>query len=123
MCVRTRAPNGAGSAFDDNPNTEWSSAGDGDEAWIEVKLAGPAVVSGIEFQSRAMADGSAITESFIVTTDQGQLFGPFSLLDPDNGYHFDIAAEAVSLRFELVETSGGNTGVVDIIVYGELLSE
>jgi len=114
---------GAGSAFDDNPNSEWSSAGDGDEAWIEVKLAGPALVSSIEFRSRAMADGSAITEAFTITTDQGQLFGPFSLPDPDNGYSFDIDAEAETLRFELVETSGGNTGVVDIIVYGKLLSE
>lgn len=114
---------GAGSAFDDNPNTEWSSAGDGNEAWIEVKLAGPALVSSVEFQSRAMPDGSAITEAFTITADQGQLFGPFSLPDPDNGYHFDLNTEAESLRFELVETSGGNTGVVDIIVYGELLSE
>lgn len=30
---------GAGNAFDDNPNTEWSTAGDGDGAWVEVKLA------------------------------------------------------------------------------------
>jgi hypothetical protein len=80
-------------------------------------------VSSIEFQSRAMSDGSAITEAFTITTDQGQVFGPFSLPDPDNGYSFDIDAEAETLRFELVETSGGNTGVVDIIVYGELLSE
>ena len=114
---------GAGSAFDDNPNTEWSSAGDGDEAWIEVKLAGPAQVSSVEFQSRAMPDGSAITKAFTITTGQGQVFGPFSLPDPNNGYRFDLNAEAESLRFDLVETSGGNTGVVDIIVYGELLSE
>lgn len=116
-------PWGAASAFDDNPNTEWSSAGDGDQAWIEVKLAGPALVSALEFRSRAMSDGSAITEAFTVTTGQGETFGPFSLPDPDKGYRFDLSAEAESLRFDLVDTSGGNTGIVDIIVYGEFLTE
>lgn len=114
---------GALSAFDDNPNTEWSSAGDGDEAWIEVKLAGPALVSAVEFQSRAMPDGSAITEAFTITTDRGRRFGPFSLPDPDSGYRFELNSEAESLRFNLVETTGGNTGVVDIFVFGELLDQ
>ncbi len=48
------------------------------------------------------------------------MFGPFSLPDPDSGYRFDINAEAARLRFNLVETSGGNTGVAAIVVFGEL---
>ena len=60
---------GAGMAFDENPNTEWSSKGDGNEAWIEVKLAQRARVDSIEFFSNATSDGSAITLAFTVTTD------------------------------------------------------
>ena len=52
---------GVASAFDDNPNTAWSSAGDGDNAWVEVKLARPARITAVSFHSRSMADGSATT--------------------------------------------------------------
>lgn len=114
---------GAGSAFDDNPNTEWSSAGDGSEAWIEVQLAGPARVDSVEFRSRAMSDGSAITRAFTITTGEGEEFGPFDLPDIDSNYRFEVPIEAQILRFNLMDTSGGNTGVVDIAVYGELLDQ
>lgn len=114
---------GAGSAFDDNPNTEWSSAGDGSEAWIEVQLAGPARVDSVEFQSRSMSDGSAITRAFTVTTPEGEEYGPFDIPDTSSSYRFEVPFEAETLRFNLMETSGGNTGVVDIAVYGELLGE
>ncbi len=114
---------GAGSAFDDNPNTEWSSAGDGSEAWIEVELAGPARVDSVEFQSRSMSDGSAITQAFTIVTGDGEEYGPFELPDTDSSYRFEVPFEAERLRFNLMDTSGGNTGVVDIAVYGELLGE
>jgi len=110
---------GAGSAFDDNLNTEWSSAGDGSAAWVEVKLAQRALINSVDFQSRAMSDGSAITLAFTVTTDDGQSYGPFELPDANSSYSFATAIEAESSRFELVDTTGGNTGAVDIGVYGE----
>ncbi len=109
---------GVASAFDDNPNTEWSSAGDGNDAWIETKLAQPARLEAVSFQSRSMPDGSAITLGFTVTTENGDIFGPFDVPDPDQPYTFEIAVEAQTLRFDLVETTGGNTGVVDIVVLG-----
>ncbi len=114
---------GAGSAFDDNPNTEWSSAGDGDDAWIEVQLAGRARIARVEFWSRAMSNGTAITRAFTVTTDSGETFGPFELPDTDQAYTFDVEIEAETLRFNLMNTTGGNTGAVDIAVYGTLLGE
>ncbi len=114
---------GAGSAFDDSPNSEWSSAGDGDEAWIEVKLAQPARIDSVAFQSRAMSDGSAITNAFTITTETGEVLGPFELPGTDNSYTFDVAIQAETLRFNLMETTGGNTGVVDIAVFGEYLGE
>jgi len=114
---------GAGSAFDDNSNTEWSSAGDGDEAWIEVELAQRARVDSVEFQSRSMSDGSAVALAFTITTGSGELFGPFELPDADSGYAFDINSETKTLRFDLVDTTGGNTGAVNIAIFGALLDK
>ncbi|MDX1437030.1 MAG: discoidin domain-containing protein [Anaerolineales bacterium] len=112
---------GAGSAFDDNPNSEWSSAGDGDAAWIEVELADRANIERIEFQTRSMSDGSAITLAFVVTTDEGLVFGPFDVPDAGKPYSFEVDMEARTLRFDLVQTTGGNTGAVDIGVFGSFI--
>ncbi len=114
---------GANSAFDDNPNTEWSTAGDGDTAWIEVALARPARVDSVAFRTRSMSDGSATALAFTVTPDGGEPLGPFELPDATNMYVFDVAIEAQRLRFDLVSTSGGNTGAVDIAVYGDFVGE
>jgi hypothetical protein len=112
---------GAAAAFDDNPNSEWSSAGDGNEAWVEVKLDGRARIDSVEFQSRAMSDGSAITLAFTITTEDGEVLGPFTLPDANSRYDFDVAIEAETLRFDLMDTTGGNTGIVDVAVYGAFL--
>jgi hypothetical protein len=112
---------GAGSAFDDNPNTQWSSAGDGDNAWVEVQLEKPARIHSVAFWSRSMADGTAITLAFTVTTDSGEVFGPFELLDAESIYQFEVDIQAQTLRFDLMNTTGGNTGAVDIAVYGEFI--
>ena len=114
---------GAVSAFDDNPNTAWSSAGDGDDAWVEVQLEKRARIDRVEFWSRAMSDGSAITQQFTVTTDDGETFGPFVVPDTEGSYTFDVEIEAQTLRFNLMQTSGGNTGAVDIAVYGEFIEQ
>ncbi len=114
---------GAGSAFDDNPNTEWSSAGDGDEAWVEVALAQPARIESVAFQTRSMSNGTAIAKAFTITTDDGDTFGPFDLPDANQPYTFEVAIEAQQLRFNLMDTTGGNTGVVDIAVFGEFIGE
>jgi len=112
---------GIGAAFDDNPNTAWSTAGDGNDAWVEVKLAEPARITAISFYSRSMADGSAITQTFTVTTETGKVLGPFELPDATQPYKFEVAFEAQKLKFELRNTTGGNTGAQDIAVYGEFL--
>ncbi|MFQ5400691.1 MAG: discoidin domain-containing protein [Anaerolineae bacterium] len=109
------------SAFDDNPNTEWSSAGDGSDAWVEVELAQRALVRSVAFQTRSMSDGSAIALAFTITADGGETLGPFELPDVNQPYVFDVAIEANTLRFDLVDTTGGNTGAVDIAVYGEFI--
>jgi hypothetical protein len=49
--------------------------------------------------------------------------GPFEVNDALTLHYFDADLTATRLRFEAVESSGGNTGAVEIEVYGTLVSE
>ena len=68
-----------------------------------------------------MSNGTAIAKAFTITTDGGETFGPFELPDASSTYDFEVDIEAQTLRFNLMDTTGGNTGVVDIAVYGEFV--
>jgi hypothetical protein len=114
---------GAGSAIDGNPGTEWSSSGDGDEAFIEIELADRANVESVEIWTRAMSDGTAEIFSFTLTTDSGEILGPFELSDSTQAYQFEMNVVAETLRLDVVESSGGNTGLVEFIVYGKPVEE
>ena len=114
---------GVHGAVDGNPNTEWSSAGDGDEAWIEVQLAQPAQIDQIMFESRSMSDGTGITHAFTITTGGGETYGPYDVPDAQSEYTFDVDFTAQTLRFDLVDTSGGNAGIVDVAVFGAFVDE
>ncbi len=108
-------------AIDDNPATEWSSAGDGNDAWIEVQFDQPAEPHAIEIWSRSMATSSQMF-TVTVTTDTGETWGPFHLDDPQaspTSHRFDVtAASAVSsVRLDVVDSSGLNTGLKEISVY------
>jgi hypothetical protein len=109
-------------AFDGNPNTEWSSNGDGDHAWFEVKLGQRSHITRLAARSRLMSDGTAEILSFTVTTDDGTVYGPFDLPDAAQSYTFDVDFEASSLRFDVVTSSGGNTGLRDFAAYGGVSS-
>ncbi len=97
---------------------EKALAGDGDDAWIEVELAEVTRIMSVGFWTRTMGD-SAQVRSFQVTTDDGEVHGPFAVDDATTIYYFDANLEAKRLRFEVLETSGGNTGALEIEVYGE----
>lgn len=105
-------------AFDNNPNTAWSSNGDGNSAWVEIKLAQRSHITRIEFWTRSMSDGTARIFEFTVTTDSGEVYGPFSVADASQADYFDVDFEASTLRFDVVDSSGGNTGAVEIAAYG-----
>ena len=104
-------------AIDGDPSTQWSSDGDGDKAWIEIELAAPTRVERVGFWTRTMGSSAQVL-SFRITTDQGEGLGPFELSDAAQIYSFDTDFTAGRLLFEAVETSGGNTGAVEIEVYG-----
>lgn len=105
-------------AFDGNPATEWSSNGDGDDAYFIVDLGGTYHIHTIAYWTRAMSDGTAITQSFTITSDSGEAFGPFELEDYSSISTFEVNFETTLLRFDVESSTGGNTGIIDIAAYG-----
>lgn len=104
----------ATNAIDGDLGTEWSSQGDGDDAYLIVDLGRETDFGAVAFRTREMSDGSAITQSFTVTVDGGDTFGPFSSgSDP-----VEVRFQGRVLRFDVAESTGGNTGAVEIEVYG-----
>ncbi len=112
---------GAANAFDDDPNTAWSSDGDGDDAYVVVELGQPARIQELSFWTRTMSNDTAQIFSFTVTTETGETYGPFELPDPSQAYTFEVDFTAETLRFDVEESNGGNTGAVSIAAFGEPL--
>jgi hypothetical protein len=107
---------GANNAIDGDLNTQWSSNGDGDKAWIEIDLGKEFTINAVGFRTRTMGSSAQI-QQFRVITDKGETFGPFDLADASQVYYFPVHATAQTLRFEVVKSSGGNTGAAEIEVY------
>ena len=101
-------------AFDGDLNTEWSSAGDADEAFITFDLGSGQEIAGVEFLTRTMADGSATTETFFVVVDDGDRLGPFVAGNPANPVLNEVSFTGQLLRFEVHDTTGGDTGAIEI---------
>jgi hypothetical protein len=108
---------GADSAVDGRRDTAWSSNGDGDDAFIEVALAAETRIGAIEVWTRTMSNGTAQTFAFTLTTEHGEVHGPFRLADASRAYRFDVDIVAGRLRLDVVESSGGNTGLVEYAVF------
>lgn len=105
----------AANVVDGDPATEWSTAGDGDEASITIDLGRTVEVVGLGFRSREMTDGSSVIQEYTVTVDDGETLGPFPA-----GAGLSVAEvqfEGRILRFDAATTTGGNTGAVEIEVY------
>lgn len=109
---------GGDSAVDGDPTTQWSSDGDGDDAWIEVELEAEAHITRVGFWTRTMVSSAQII-TFQVVAGDGTVTGPFTLDGASAIHHFETDITTSRLRFEVVESSGGNTGAVEIAVFGE----
>ena len=83
-----------------------------------MELASEPNVTSVGFWTWSMGD-TAQVNSFQVTTDRGETYGPFTVNDATSIYRFDTQFTAKRLRFELLATSGGNTVALEIEVYGE----
>ena len=112
-------PWGANNAIDGNRGTEWSSAGDGNAAFIEIELANRTQLHAVEVWTRTMSDGTSQIEAFTLTVDAGEVLGPFTLRDAARPYRFEVDVTAQSLRLDVVDSSGGNTGLVEFAAYGK----
>jgi hypothetical protein len=110
-------------AFDGSPATEWSSAGDGDDAYFVVELTGRHHIHTIEYWTRSMSDGSAITESFTITIDSGETFGPFELEEFAVLNIFPVDFVTSTLRYDVERSTGGNTGIIEIAAFGTPVDE
>ena len=107
----------AANAIDDSGTTEWSSAGDGDDAFITIDLGDIVEIAGVEFITRSMLDGTAITETFTVTIDDGDTYGPFpagTAVGPELRRMWMASGRVV--RFDVDTSTGGNVGAVEVRV-------
>lgn len=103
-------------AIDGDAATAWSSAGDGDGAWITIELPEPTEVAGFGLRSRSMGDGSSIIERYEVTVDDDRVLGPFEA-DPDGLTVSSTPITGRRFRVDAVATTGGNTGIVEFEIY------
>ncbi|WP_428353888.1 discoidin domain-containing protein [Methyloprofundus sp.] len=110
---------GADSAIDGSANSAWSSAGDGDNAYIEFTLAEASQIDTLEVWSRFMPDGTAKILSFTISLDEGEVLGPFTLPDTNQAYEFQLDRTSSTIRLDVVTSTGGNTGLIEIAAYGK----
>jgi F5/8 type C domain len=105
-------------AIDGDLATEWSTAGDGDDGSITIDLGAPQDIAGVEFVTRSMADGSAVTSTFTVRVDDGEPLGPFPAASPATSRITPLELSGQAVRFDVEQSSGGNVGAVEIRVFG-----
>ena len=65
-----------------------------------------------------MSNNTAQIFSFTLTTDSGEVLGPFTIDDAEQSYRFEVDVDANSLRLDVVDSSGGNTGLIEFSAYG-----
>ena len=107
---------GAAKALDGDPATEWSSDGDGDEAFLEVVFADTYDLHTVTVQTRTMGSTAQIEEFRLIAGD-GTDLGTFELPGPSRSFTFEVDVATDRLRFEVVSSSGGNTGLVELGVW------
>lgn len=105
----------ATNAIDGDPGTEWASRGDGDRAFITLDLGAPKAIAAVEFVTRTMADGTAITSTYTVAVD-GHTLGPFPAGSVAAPHPSPVSVSGRVVRFEVATSSGGNTGAVEVRV-------
>ena len=108
----------ASNAVDGDFSTEWSSAGDGNEATITIDLGAPTEVVGVEFLTRSMSDGSALTETYTLVVDDGPVLGPFPAGTPADPRTSEVEVVGQRFSFEVTTSTGGNTGAIEIGLFG-----
>lgn len=70
-----------------------------------------------------MSGGTAQIHAFTLTTERGEVLGPFELANAAEPYRFELDMVTQSIRLDVVDKSGGNTGLVEFAVYGTPVEE
>jgi hypothetical protein len=112
----------ATNAIDGSSLTEWSTAGDGDDAFITIDLGAVQPIASVEFITRSMLDGTAITETYTVTIDD-RPFGPFPAGTPVDPMPSTVATEGRVVRFDVETSTGGNVGAVEVRILAPTAQE
>ncbi len=73
--------------------------------------------------ARSMGDETAIIKAFTLTTDSVETFGPFTLKDDKKTYRYEVDAVTRTIRLDVVDSTGDNTGLIEIAAYGTPLNE
>lgn len=105
---------GANWAIDGGRQKAWSSAGDGNDAFIEIEFEKESRIGEVSVWTRSMGDGTARILKFELTIDGGKVLGPFELPDADRPYHFRIDEVSKRLRLDVLESTGGNVGLIEL---------
>jgi hypothetical protein len=105
-------------AVDGDTSTEWSTSGDGDDGFIIIDLGAEYDLTGAEFVTRSMADGTARTTTFTVRVDDGRPAGPFDASTVAEPHAAQLDTTGQHVRIDVEESTGGNVGAVEIRVFG-----
>lgn len=107
---------GALNAIDGSFATEWSSNGDGDDAYLEVDFGQVRTIAEVRFQSRQMTDGTSIIQRLSLFGDGAEAYGSFGTPSPDVVYTLvlDPPLSTRVLRMEVEQSTGGNTGAKEL---------
>jgi hypothetical protein len=120
---------GGNKAIDGRSASAWSSFGDGNDAYIFIKLAEPVPIAGIGVWSREMVGSSQIASfSLTLSNSMGSdrcitFLGPYELPDTKSLYKFNVAEELDNgkiydeIRLDVDTSNGGNTGLRTLEVY------
>ncbi len=104
-------------AVDGRTSTEWATRDDGDRGFITLDLGSTTKITAVEFLTRSMADGSAVTNRYTVSGDGGAPLGPFPAGTVAKPRPSTVDLSARTLRFDVTSSTGGNVGAVEIRVY------
>jgi hypothetical protein len=107
----------ARNAIDGDLASEWASRTDGSDAYLVIDLGSAQDVGGVEFVTRSMLDGTAITTEFTVTVDNSEVFGPFQAGTPATPNFAELLTSGTVFGFDVSDSTGGNTGAIEINIF------
>ena len=129
----------ASNAIDEDPSTQWSSKGDGDDAYITIQLPFPSNIVSVDFHTRTMGTSAQIAK---YSVEAGNIFDNLEVVakscvvpDATKSYRCDLdlndendllsggMRNVTLVSFKVTDSSGGNTGAVGLSVYGCSVAE